>query len=63
MIKFGNSGDSRNTLCDDINLIWTNKFTSLGIDYDSMELDKIIETKIIRNQKIYVQCGNLEISV
>ena len=46
MIKFGNLGDSRNTLCDDISLIRTNKFTSLGIDYDIMELNTITELNL-----------------
>ena len=41
VVKFGWDRDSRDILCPDLNLIWTNKFTSLGIDYDVSDLDNI----------------------
>ena len=33
-IKFGVSWDSSMTLCDDLDLIWTQEFTSLVKDYN-----------------------------
>ena len=33
--------DSSHILCPDLNLLWTNKFTSFGIIYDVKDLDKI----------------------
>ena len=56
VIKFGKLRDSRIILCDDKNLIWTNKFTSLGIDYDINDLDKIteihLELKLLEIQQL-----------
>ena len=55
-IKFGVTGDSRMTLCEDLNLIWTQEFTSLGIDYNINALDKItdlnLEFKILEMEKL-----------
>ena len=46
VVKFGADRDSRDILCPDLNLIWTDTFTSLGIDYDVNHLDKITELNI-----------------
>ena len=55
-IKFGVTGDSRMTLCDDLNLIWTHEFTSLGIDYNIFDLSHItelnLESKILEMEKL-----------
>ena len=55
-IKFGVTGDSRITLCEDLNLIWTQEFTSLGIDYNINSLDKItdlnLESRILEMEKM-----------
>ena len=45
-IKFGVTGDSRMTLCDDLNLIWTHEFKSLGIDYNISDLSHITELNL-----------------
>ena len=45
-IKFGVIGDSRMRLCDDMDLIWTHEFTSLGIDYNILDLDQITELNL-----------------
>ena len=50
VVKFGGNRDSRDILCPDLNLIWTNKFTSLGIEYDVSDLDNI--TKLNLDPKI-----------
>ena len=36
VVKSGKNRDSSNILCPDLNLIWTDKFTSLGINYDDL---------------------------
>ena len=41
VIKFGKDRDSSDVLCPDLNLIWTDKFTSLDIEYDTKDLDNI----------------------
>ena len=46
VVKFGNNRDSSDVLCPDLNLIWTSKFTSLGINYDVNDLDNITELNI-----------------
>ena len=46
VVKFGKGRDSSDILCQDLNLIWTNKFTSLGINYDVMSLNNITESNI-----------------
>ena len=50
------TGDSRMTLCDDLNLIWTHGFTSLGIDYNIFDLSHItelnLESKILEMEKL-----------
>ena len=43
VVKFGGDRDSSDILCPDLNLIWTNKFTSLGIEYDVSDLDNITQ--------------------
>ena len=45
-IKFGVTRDSRMTLCDDLELIWTHEFTSLGIVYNTRALSTITESKL-----------------
>ena len=54
VVKFGKNRDSSDILCTD--LIWTNKFTSLGINYDVTDLDNItelnIKPKLIEIEKI-----------
>ena len=55
-IKFGVTGDSRIILCEDLNLIWTHEFTSLGIDYNIQNLNHItelnLESKILEMEKL-----------
>ena len=55
-IKFGVTGDSRITLCKDLNLIWTQEFTSLGIYYNINSFDRItdlnLESKILEMEKM-----------
>ena len=64
-IKFGVSRDSRMTLCDDLDLIWTQEFTSLGIDYNIKQLSRItglnLEHKILEMKKLNLvwKCRNL----
>ena len=54
--KLGVWRDSGTTLCNDLHLDWTQKFTSLGINYDVNNLDKItdlnIESKIGEIQRL-----------
>ena len=56
VINFRNKGGSSDILCPDLNLIWTNKFTSLGINYDVTNLDNItelnIEPKLLEIEKL-----------
>ena len=56
VVKFGRDRDSSDNICPDLNLLWTNKFTSLGIEYDATDLDNItdlnIEPKLIEIQKL-----------
>ena len=56
VVKFGMDRDSRDILCPDLDLIWTNRFTSLGIDYDVSDLDNI--TKLNLDPKI-IEIDNL----
>ena len=64
-IKFGVTGDGRMTLCDDLELIWTNEFVSLGIQYNINCLEKItdlnLEQKIFDMEKLISvwRCRNL----
>ena len=55
-IKFGVIGDSGMFLCNDLELIWTKKFTSLGIEYDIDKLQYItdlnIKPKILEMEKL-----------
>ena len=48
-IQFGGKGDSRMTLCDDMYLIWTHEFTSLGINYNTLDLNQITELNLKPN--------------
>ena len=56
VVKFGQQRDSRNNICPDLKLIWTEKFTSLGINYDVTDLKNItdlnIEPKVLEIQKL-----------
>ena len=56
VVKFGKNRDSSDNICPDLNLLWTKKFTSLGIEYDATDLDNItdlnIEPKLIEIQKL-----------
>ena len=45
-IKFGGIGDSRMTLCGDMDLIWTHEFTSLVINYNTLDLNQITELNL-----------------
>ena len=45
-VKFGVIGDSRMTLCTDLKLIWTQEFTSLGIEYNMNALQQITELNL-----------------
>ena len=38
VVKIGGCSDSRIIFCPKLNLIWTNKFESIGIKYDTSEL-------------------------
>ena len=46
VIQFGEDRESRNILCKDIKLIWTTEFTSLGINYDILDLNRITELNL-----------------
>ena len=46
VVKFGGDRDSSDNLCPDLNLIWTNNFTSLGINYDVTDLENITQLNI-----------------
>ena len=56
VIKFGKDRDSSDILCPDLNLIRTYKFTSLGINYKTKDLDNItslnIEPKLLEIDKL-----------
>ena len=56
VVKFGKNRDSSDNTCPDLKLKWTNKCTSLGIDYDVSDLENItdlnIEPKLIEIQKL-----------
>ena len=55
-IKFGVKGDSRMTICEDLELFWMQEFTSLGINYSINELNNItdlnLESKILEMEKL-----------
>ena len=44
--KIGAWGDSRTILCEDLNLDWTQEFTSLGITYNINEFERISDLNI-----------------
>ena len=46
VIKIGVERDNRIQLCTDLNLIWTNKFTALGITYDIHNMKQIADQNI-----------------
>ena len=46
VVKFGRNRDSSDILCQDLKLIWTNNFTSLGISYDVTDLINITSINI-----------------
>ena len=48
-IKFGVTGDSGVNICDDLELIWTKEFTSLGINYNIDKLKTITDLNIEPN--------------
>ena len=50
-IKIGVTGDNMMNLCTDLNLIWTHKFTSLGITYNVHEMDNITDRNIEQKEK------------
>ena len=51
VIKIGGWRDRRIILCPELNLIWTNKFESLGIKYDTSEMDHITEINLESRMK------------
>ena len=66
-IKFGEVRDSRVTLCNDMDLIWTNEFVSLGILYNISNLNQITELNLrpriheMENLASIWKCRNLTI--
>ena len=46
VVQIGDIGDNRIELCKDLNLIWTQQFTSLGITYDVQNLNRIADQNI-----------------
>ena len=64
-IKFGMPRDGRINICQDLNLIWTSEFISLGINYNILELENItelnLEPKILEMEKLTSiwRCRNL----
>ena len=56
VVKFGHKRDSSDNICPDLKLIWTEKFSSLGIDYDVSNLTNItdlnIEPKLLEIEKL-----------
>ena len=40
VVKIGVWRDSGTNFCQDLDLLWTNKFTSLGIHWDSWKVEK-----------------------
>ena len=57
-IKIGVTGDNMMKLCTDLNLIWTHKFTSLGITYNVHDMDNITEQNIEQKEKEIVKLIN-----
>ena len=56
VVKIGVERDNRMKLCTDLNLIWTDQFTALGINYDVKNInliaDQNIEIKIKEIKKV-----------
>ena len=46
LLNFGDDNISRTNLCNDLNLIWTDEFISLGIKYDVEYMENITELNI-----------------
>ena len=51
VVKIGAIRDNRTKLCEDFNLIWTNKFTALGITYNVLNMNEISEQNIESKMK------------
>ena len=51
VIQIGVLRDNRMRLCEDLNLIWSQKFTSLGIYYDIENMDNITDQNIENKMK------------
>ena len=51
VVKIRDERDNRINLCTDLELIWTNKFTSLGITYDVQNMENITEQNINLKEK------------
>ena len=51
IIEIGGIRDNRINLCTDLKLIWTNKFTYLGITYDVQDMENITEQNIALKEK------------
>ena len=50
VVKVGMKGDNRKT-CNDLNLEWTQTFTSLGITYDIQNMKEITDQNITNKVK------------
>ena len=66
VMKFGRNRDSSDILYQDLNLIWTNNFISLGISYDVTDLNNItclnIQPKLMEIKLMcLLECGEQEI--
>ena len=56
VIKIGGVGDNRIQMCTDLNLIWTQTFTALGITYNVQDIENITEQNIeIKKKEILKQ--------
>ena len=54
VVKLGDWGDSRTNLCNDLKLIWTDEFISLGIKYNVNDMENITEMNIaIKKKEMY----------
>ena len=51
VVKLGDWGDSRTTLCNDLKLIWRDEFISLGIKYNVNDMENISEINIAIKKK------------
>ena len=46
VVKIGVEGDNRMEMCTDLNLLWTKKFTALGVTYDVQNMKDISDQNI-----------------